>query len=241
MFETAVVRARVGDRKLLVISVIGHSAIVVAVIAASLASTRLPEEAPKQMIPVFFPAPIPAMVAPQPAQPRTSAPPKGSPGQARLPVLHTLVAPQVIPDAIPTVTTPATTPVSLTASTDAIGDPNGKKDSVGTDANAQPGASVAAGPYVPGIAGVTSPVVIKRVEPLYPPVAIRGRMNGWVILECIIDKTGHIRDVKVVHSSFGAFEQPAIDAVRQWVFSPGLLNGQPVDVIFDLTVKFEVR
>ena len=66
-------------------------------------------------------------------------------------------------------------------------------------------------------------------------------MSGSVVLQCVIDKTGHIRDVHVVNSSFGAFEQPAIDAVQQWLFSPGTLNGQPVDVLFELTVKFQVR
>jgi len=238
MFETTVVKARVADRKLLVISVIGHSAIVVAIVAASLGSTSLPEDAPKQMIP-FVAAPLPVMSNPAPVQPRTAAPPKGS-GQAQARVPAPQLAPQTIPDAIPAVV-PATAPSSVTETSDDVGDPNGTKDSVGTDPNAQPGASVATGPYVPGIAGVTSPVVITRVEPVYPRVALNAHMSGWVVLQCIIDKSGHIRDVQVVHSSFGAFEQPAIDAVRQWVFKPGALNGQPVDVIFELTVKFQVR
>jgi hypothetical protein len=47
--------------------------------------------------------------------------------------------------------------------------------------------------------------------------------------------------VHVATSSFGAFEQPAIDAVRQWVFAPGTLNGQAVDTIFELTVRFQVK
>jgi periplasmic protein TonB len=240
MFETAVVRGRGADRKLLVISLIGHSAIVVAVVFASLASTRLPDDAPKQMLPVFFSEPLPAMSNPAPAQPK-AAPPKGSaaPAQARVPVPQ-VVTPSVIPDAIPAVA-PSTASPSVGTTSDDVGDPNGKKDSVGTDPNAPAGPAAAAGPYVPGIAGVTSPIVIRRVEPQYPIAMARVHMNGWVILQCIIDKTGHIRDVQVVHSSFGAFEQPAIDAVNQWLFSPGLMNGQPVDVIFDLTVKFEIR
>jgi periplasmic protein TonB len=82
--------------------------------------------------------------------------------------------------------------------------------------------------------------VIHRVDPAYPATMIRARMGGWVVLQCIIDKSGHIRDVSVVRSSFGAFEQPAIDAVQKWLFTPGTLRGQPVDVIFELTVKFEV-
>jgi len=67
------------------------------------------------------------------------------------------------------------------------------------------------------------------------------RMSGSVTVECIIDKTGHIRDVRVVKSSFTAFDQPAVDAVQKWVFAPGTLHGQPVDTIFQLTVVFQVR
>ncbi len=66
-------------------------------------------------------------------------------------------------------------------------------------------------------------------------------MNGTVVLQCVIDKAGHIRDVRVVTSTFGAFEQPAIDAVQQWLFAPGTLNGQAVDTIFELTVRFQVK
>ena len=91
------------------------------------------------------------------------------------------------------------------------------------------------------IGEVKAPVVIRRVLPEYPRVAVLGRINGWVIVECIIDKTGHIRDAKVLKSSFAAFERPALDAVQEWVFSPGTLHGQAVDTIFDLTVTFQVR
>src|SRR5437763_158407 len=238
MFETAVVRARVADRKLLSISVIAHTAIVAAVVAASVASTRLPTEAPKQMMPIVYTTPLPALTIPTPPKP-AAAPPRGTPGQARLPVLHSIVAPAVIPDAIPTVAAAATDTNVNVEPTGPIGTLIGKEKSIGDDPNAPAADSV--GPLLAGQAGVTSPVVIHRVEPAYPPTMLRARMNGWVVLQCTIDKTGHISDVSVVHSSFSAFEQPAIDAVQRWVFSPGTLRGQPVDVIFELTVKFEVR
>ena len=45
----------------------------------------------------------------------------------------------------------------------------------------------------------------------------------------------------MVRSSFAAFEQPALDAIHQWQFAPGSLNGAPVNVQFDLTVTFQVR
>ena len=72
-------------------------------------------------------------------------------------------------------------------------------------------------------------------------MALVGHISGSVVVECVIDKSGHIRDVHVAHSTFGAFEQPAVDAVQQWLFTPGTLNGQPVDTIFQLTVQFVVR
>lgn len=241
MFETAVVRERVADRRLLSISVVVHTAIVAAVVAASVGSTRLPTEAPKQMMPIVFAAPLPALTAPVPPRPAAAAPPKGQPApgkaQARVPVLQT--APAVIPSAIPTVAPAATDPNVTSEPSGPIGVPIGKDNSVGEDVSAP--AADSTGPLQAGKAGVTSPVVIHRVEPAYPPTMLRARMNGWVVLQCIIDKTGHIRDVSVVHSSFSAFEQPAIDAVQRWVFSPGTLRGEPVDVIFELTVKFEVR
>ena len=84
-----------------------------------------------------------------------------------------------------------------------------------------------------------APIVIHRVLPEYPRVAMIARKNGWVIVECIIDRSGHIRDQ--VGSSFAAFEQPALQAVQQWVFSPGTLRGAPVDTIFNLTVTFQLR
>ena len=238
MFETAVVRARAADRRLLSLSLVAHSAIVAAVLAASVTSTRLPTEAPKQMMPVIYTAPLPALTNPTP--PRAAAPHLGkpAPGQARLPVLHTMTAPLTIPSTIPNILPAAVTPTSLTPSNDDIGVPSGKKDSVGNDPQAPADAS---GPLIAGAGGVTSPVAIHRVEPVYPPPLVHGRVSGWVVLQCIIDKSGHIRDVSVVRSSFGAFEQPAVDAVQKWVFTPGTLRGQPVDVIFELTVKFEVR
>jgi TonB family protein len=239
MFETAVVRARAADRRWLPLSVFAHVTIVAAVIVASLTSTRLPENAPKQMMPVFFERPLPVMSAP--AQPRpvphvAAAPPRGNAagavGQARLPVLHLIPTPAIIPSTIPNIdSVPSSGPAGVES---------GHENSTGNDAGAPPAAD-ASGPLVAGTGGVTSPTVLRRVEPVYPLVALHARMPGVVVLQCVIDKTGRIRDVHVVRSSFGAFDQPAIDAVQQWLFSPGTLNGQPVDVIFELTVRFEVR
>jgi TonB family protein len=238
MFETAVVRARAADRRWLPLSLFGHATIIVAVVIASLSSTRLPEDAPKQMMPIIYTNPLPVLSRPAiPPAKQTAAPPKGHAGQAGLPVLHPIAAPAVIPQAIPTI---PLGPLTDTTPSGPIGVDTGKENSTGNDVNA-PAAADAAGPLVAGAGGVTSPTVIRRVEPAYPRAMLLGRINGVVVLQCIIDKSGRIREVRVDRSSLAAFEQPAIDAVQQWLFKPGTLNGQPVDVIFELTVKFQVR
>ena len=238
MFETAVVRTRAAERRYswLTLSLAAHTAAVAAVLAASVATVRLPDQAPRLMvsfIPISDPPP-PALGTPNP----TPAPPRAVAATApRVPVAPIpMTAPTVIPDTI----TPAPDEPSddLPAT---VGVPNGLKIGVGTQAS--PSSSVApdATEPLPIGNGVKSPVVLHRVEPIYPPLAIRAHVSGSVVLECIIDKSGRIRDVRVESSTFGAFEQPAIDAVRQWLFAPGTLNGQAVDTIFQLTVKFQVR
>ena len=88
---------------------------------------------------------------------------------------------------------------------------------------------------------VKAPVVINRVEPVYPEVARKARISGIVIVECIIDKGGTVRDVQVLKGLPFGLDQAAVEAVKKWKFKPGTLNGQPVDVIFNLTVNFKLN
>ncbi|HXH95143.1 MAG TPA: energy transducer TonB [Thermoanaerobaculia bacterium] len=85
---------------------------------------------------------------------------------------------------------------------------------------------------------VKAPVVIHRVEPIYTVLARKSRISGIVILEAIIDHTGVVKDVQILKPLPFGLDQAAIDAVKQWTFRPGMLNGQPVDVIFNLTILF---
>jgi protein TonB len=83
--------------------------------------------------------------------------------------------------------------------------------------------------------------VLRRVEPLYPRAALTSRLSGVVVLGCIVDKEGRIRDAHVVRSTMAIFDQPALDALQQWRFTPGVFRGQPVDTWFELTVAFQPR
>jgi TonB family protein len=81
------------------------------------------------------------------------------------------------------------------------------------------------------------PTKIRDVKPVYPPEAEAARVQGVVILEATIGADGGVVDAKVLRS-IPLLDQAAMDAVRQWRFTPTRLNGQPVPVILTLTVNF---
>jgi TonB family protein len=89
--------------------------------------------------------------------------------------------------------------------------------------------------------GVTRARVLTRVEPRFPPALIKATRSATVVVLCIIDKDGRIREPKIVMSSFAPFNQSVLDALRQWTFEPGSYRGQPVDTYFELKVTFQVR
>jgi len=88
--------------------------------------------------------------------------------------------------------------------------------------------------------GVTAPQKIRHVAPIYPPIALAARREGVVILEAVIGEEGSVRDVKVLRS-VPLLDQAAIDAVRQWRFTPTLLSGEPVPVVMTVTVAFRLN
>lgn len=85
-----------------------------------------------------------------------------------------------------------------------------------------------------------APTVIQRVEPVYPAEARANRVSGIVIVEAVIDRNGEVRDVRVLKPLPYGLDQAAVDAVKQWKFRPGMLEGQPIDVIFNLTINFKL-
>ena len=85
-----------------------------------------------------------------------------------------------------------------------------------------------------------APQKIKDAAPRYPAVAQAARVEGVVILEAIIAEDGAVQDVRVLRSK-PLLDDAAIDAVRQWRFTPTLLNGQPVTVVMTVTVVFSLK
>jgi protein TonB len=86
---------------------------------------------------------------------------------------------------------------------------------------------------------IKEPKKLKNVPPSYPDIAKQARVQGVVILECTISPQGKVTDVKVLRG-IPLLDSAAIDAVKQWVYSPTLLNGVPVPVIMTVTVNFRL-
>ncbi len=79
--------------------------------------------------------------------------------------------------------------------------------------------------------------LIFHPTPEYPPLAKMARIQGTVLLEAIISKDGTIQDLKAV-SGHPLLIQSAMDAVAHWRYQPTLLNGDPVEVVTEVQVKF---
>jgi protein TonB len=82
--------------------------------------------------------------------------------------------------------------------------------------------------------------LLHRVEPVYPPLARQTRISGTVELTGVIGTDGRIRELRVV-SGHPFLAAAALEAVRQWVYEPTLLNGEPVEVIAPITVNFRLN
>jgi protein TonB len=86
-------------------------------------------------------------------------------------------------------------------------------------------------------AGVTSGLLLKRVQPNYPPLARQARISGTVVLHAVISKDGSIEGLQLV-SGHPMLAPAAIEAVKQWKYKPYLLNGEPVEVDTEVQVNF---
>ena len=87
--------------------------------------------------------------------------------------------------------------------------------------------------------GVQSGLLIRKVQPTYPPLARQARIQGQVVLQAQISKTGDIENLQLV-SGHPMLAPAAIEAVKQWKYKPYLLNGEPVEVETTVQVNFSL-
>ena len=203
------------------LSLLTHSVIVIALVAIPLLATDVLPEPWEKIDGVIIPiAPTPP--PPPPPLPR-NAPPVDPPPNAT-------AAPIAAPDGF----TPEK-PVEPRWEDDVI--PPGIV--VGTDSNvivAPPPPPERRDPVRVGGA-IRQPQKVREVAPVYPAIAQAARVQGIVIIEATIGADGHVVNARILRS-VPLLDEAAIEAVRQWTYTPTLLNGVPVPVIMTVTVQF---
>ena len=102
-----------------------------------------------------------------------------------------------------------------------------------------PPPAVARGPVCVGGA-ITGPALVSRVEPIYPRLAVSANVQGVVISKRWWNREGHVESVEVLRS-IPLLDDAAIAAVRQWRYSPLLLNGRPQRSYLTVTVVFKLE
>jgi TonB family protein len=91
-----------------------------------------------------------------------------------------------------------------------------------------------------GGGNIKRPTKVRDVRPAYPAEAVAAHTGGLVVLEATIAADGTVKDPRVIRSA-PPFDQPSLDAVRQWLFTPTLLNGVAVDVLMTVTLNFPAQ
>jgi periplasmic protein TonB len=102
------------------------------------------------------------------------------------------------------------------------------------------GGGTGGGPYRPG-SGITAPTILQEVKPDYTDDARRRSLSGDVVLEIVVKSDGRVGAVRIVQGLGAGLDQRAVEAVRQWRFSPARRFGTPVDVLVEVAVEFRLR
>ncbi len=104
------------------------------------------------------------------------------------------------------------------------------------------GGGFGGGAFRPG-SGIELPRLIREEKPQYTADAMRAKIQGTVVLECVVNPDGTVGDVTVVKSldSMFGLDQEAVKAARKWRFTPGRRLGQPVPVLVTLELTFTLR
>jgi protein TonB len=87
---------------------------------------------------------------------------------------------------------------------------------------------------------VRVPTKVRDARPFYPPDAMDAKVQGVVVMDIRIDEQGRVSDAAILRS-IPMLDQAALDAVKQWEFTPTLLNGAPIPVIATVTINFTLK
>jgi periplasmic protein TonB len=122
---------------------------------------------------------------------------------------------------------------------DAMGTPLGIDGSIGPPVAPLPPPPVERKP-IPVGGQIQPPRRLVTIAPVYPTFAQQARVQGEVTIEAVIGEDGKVRNAKVIQGKH-LLNEAALAAVRQWVFTPTRLNGEPIAVIMTVTVVFSLN
>lgn len=218
-----------------IISALVHSVVIgVAIIAPLVASDILPaiQNPIAPYVRAFRPADIPLSVAPRT---RAPAPRRGAPTVAPFGVSPEKPQPPLTDSPTVPFGTEGLTTAGLPADL-------GASDTLRPVPPPPPPPSPSSAVVKPVPVGgrIRTPTRIRYVVPVYPAIAQSAHVQGDVALEAIIGVDGTVQNVRVVHG-VQLLTEAGIDAVRQWRYTPTLLNGVPVPVVMTVTVSFRLR
>jgi len=239
LFGTSRVPLRPRARKspVFLASILVHVLVLGALLAAQLTDISLP--APTEMLAYVQAHPIVQIADPPAPPPRSRSQP--APADSRPPA-SSLAAPVVEPRDITAETGIVDIARLGPPGSQVDGGVRGVPDGLGrseTVASLPPPPS----PPPPPMrlhSGIRAPTKLVHVSPAYPAIARAARVQGVVVIEATLDADGSVSSTRVLRS-IPLLDQAAADAVRQWRFTPTLLNGVAVPIIMTVTVNFALE
>ena len=123
-----------------------------------------------------------------------------------------------------------------------VGSGTGRGVGSGSGAGVGPGSGGGAGggPYRMG-SGISPPAIRHEVKPIYTADALRGEIEGDVVLEVVVLASGAVGEIRVVRSLGHGLDETAVAAMRQWSFHPARRQGVAVDVVVEVAMEFRLR
>ena len=189
------------------------------------------------------------LVAPPPPSP----PPPSQPASKVVKIIPRqfdaggVMAPRVIPKFVALIQESELPPASAVGDGVGIANPAVLRDTLGPASTPAPppplpiAKTATAPPAHVRIGGIVqSAKLVRQPKPVYPEVAIKARIQGVVKLHALISKEGIIEDLRVINGH-PLLVPAALEAVKQWVYRPTLLNGEPVGVETDIDVNFTLQ
>jgi periplasmic protein TonB len=180
-------------------------------------------------------------LAPMPPPPQVAVrtpPPAGDPVPSR--------APQLAPTSAPSTIHPELESLRRVEIPDSVGASGGLPTDLGALPNMGISPPVMAAPPQPPRGPVrladlpVAPRKIVDIRPNYPDIARQAKKEGTVVMEAVLDTTGRVTQLRVIRS-VPLLDQAALDAVRQWRYTPTTLGGHPVAVLMTIAITFTLQ